>query len=148
MPDSELDGKGKHMIWGRDESEWLELAAVTPGFLGERAKMNRLTSYTELNAVLVRRTGAKPFDFSSDRDRAAVGALLGQVAREHQNDVGALLSAIVIHLNGNDAGTGFYRLAVDLGLLAPTTTADQRLAFWSGQVRSTLSTHAMGGAGD
>ena len=124
------------MIWGREESEWDELAAATTDFLVDRAKLERKTSYTELNSVLARRTGARRFDFEQEADRAAIGALLGQVAREQLPDVGALISAIVIYLNANDAGTGFYRLAEGLNLLPTGANADQRLKSWIAQLNA------------
>lgn len=130
------------MIWGRDESEWNELVYVTTEFLAEQARLQRTTTYTELNSVLQRRTGAHPFDFSKDGDRAAMGALLGEVARAQLPTVGALISSIVLYLNENDAGGGFYRLATDLKLLPPQPTADQRLVFWSSQMATTYAHYA------
>jgi hypothetical protein len=37
-------------------------------------------------------------------------------------------------LDRNDAGPGFYALATDLGLLPNTATAEDKEAFWAGQV--------------
>ncbi len=125
------------MIWGREEMEWVELVDATTEFLADQARMQRTTSYTELNAVMHGRTGARPFDFAKDRERAAMGALLGEVARRQLAEVGALVSAIVLYLNENDAGTGFYRLASDLKLLGPKPSADQKLVFWTSQVKAT-----------
>ena len=130
------------MIWGREESEWAELVDATTEFLGERARLGRTTSYTELNAALHRRTGARPFDFGKDSERAAMGALLGEVARRQLPVVGALISSIVLYLNENDAGSGFYRLAADLNLLTPKPTADQKLVFWAKQVEVTHQHYA------
>lgn len=45
-----------------------------------------------------------------------------------------MLSAIVAYLDRNDAGPGFYALATDLGLLPNTATAEDKEAFWAGQV--------------
>jgi len=50
-------------------------------FLVERAVMQRTTSYTELNAALVNRTGTAGFNLNFDADRAAIGELLGQNLR-------------------------------------------------------------------
>jgi hypothetical protein len=47
-----------------------------------------------------------------------------------------MLSALVIYLNGNDAGPGFYELASDMGLLTPKPSASQRDAFWTEQVKA------------
>jgi hypothetical protein len=49
-------------LFGRNEIAWDELAAVGEAFLIERARLARLTSYSELNATLTRRTGLAGFD--------------------------------------------------------------------------------------
>jgi hypothetical protein len=118
------------------------LIDATNAFLAERAQLGRTTSYTELNTVLHGPIGARPFDFAKDSERAAMGALLGAVAQEQLPVVGALVSSIVLYLNDNDAGSGFYRLAIDLNLLTPKPTPDQRLAFWAGQVKATYEYYA------
>lgn len=64
-----------------------------------------------------------------------MGALLGEVAQQKYGEIGAMLSAITIYLNENDAGPGFYRLASHMGLLTPKPSAEQRLAFWLTEVR-------------
>lgn len=120
--------------FGRDDSEWDDLVDETGTFLADQARLGRLTTYTELNTVLTRRKGYRPFDFSSDRDRAAVGELLGQVTERELPRVGAMLSAIVVYLNANDAGPGFYRFAEHKGLLRHNASASERDAFWAGQV--------------
>ncbi len=48
-----------------------------------------------------------------------------------------MISSIVIYLGENDAGPGFYKLAEEYGLLRWGASADQRLAFWSGEVAAT-----------
>ncbi|GGB26278.1 hypothetical protein GCM10011492_15610 [Flexivirga endophytica] len=130
------------MPWGREESEWSELLHATAQFLAEQARLRRTTSYTELNAVLQQRTGAHGFDFDSDQGRAAMGALLGEVATVKLPEVGALVSSIVVYLRENDAGTGFFRLASSLGLLTPRPSGDQRLDFWANQVKATYDYYA------
>jgi hypothetical protein len=52
------------VFYRRDDLVWDELARVGLDFLVERARLGKLTSYTELNATLVRRTGLPGFDFS------------------------------------------------------------------------------------
>lgn len=123
-------------MYGRDELEWDELTTQAVRFLSEQARLERLTSYTELNTVLARRTGYSPFDFGSDRDRAAMGQLLGDCVDRTFPEINAMISSIVIYLNANDAGPGFYRLAVQKGLLSPKPSVYARDAFWSSQVRA------------
>lgn len=50
---------GKAMTFGRDEADWDVLASEGEEFLIERARLGRLTSYTELNTALERRTGIR-----------------------------------------------------------------------------------------
>ena len=122
---------------GRYEQEWDQLIQAGHQFLLERAKAQRTTSYTELNAVLRRRTGLREFDFSHAEERAAIGDLLGQiVARDQEQYPHQMISALVIYLNANDAGTGFYQLAQDLNLLTKKPSADHKLKFWSDQVKA------------
>ncbi|GAA3620257.1 hypothetical protein GCM10022199_25900 [Marihabitans asiaticum] len=130
------------MKWGREESEWQELVDTTAEFLADQARLGRLTSYTEVNAVLHRRTGLRPFDFGQDGERAALGDLLGEVATAKLPEVGALVSSIVVYLGQNDAGPGFFSLATFLDLLTPKPTADQKLAFWTNQVKKTHEYYA------
>ncbi len=123
-------------IHGWPDDDWDTLVSETRRFLIERAKLERSTSYTELNATLKERTGLACFDFARAEDRANMGHLVGEVSR---NAVGAgypMLSAIVIYLNENDAGSGFYQLAQDLGLLKVSPSAQAKLEFWVEQVKS------------
>jgi hypothetical protein len=130
------------MKWGREEEDWAELVDATADFLAQQAHLGRTTTYSEVNTILQQRTGLRRFDFGSDGDRAAMGALLGEVAVGRLSEVGALVSSIVIYLNENDAGTGFYRLAQSLGMLPSKVNADQRLAFWADQVTRTHAYYA------
>lgn len=128
---------GESVAYGRDQGEWDLLAQVGEHFLIERARLGRLTSYTELNATLVRRTGLRPFDFGMQAERAAMGHLLGLVVQERNRPVTHLMiSALVIYLDGNDAGSGFYKLAQDLGELPPGALSSQiKDQFWTDQVK-------------
>ena len=122
------------MPWGRDDQDWDALLAATESFLIEQAKFKRTTTYTELNATVARRTGLRPFDFTQESERAAVGDLLGTIAVKLLPDIGALISSLVQYIDANDAGSGFYRLAADQDMLTPKPTADQRMIFWVSQV--------------
>jgi hypothetical protein len=54
--------------------------------------------------TVARRTGLRPFNFDLSSERNAMGHLLGQISTESVREHGVMLSAIVIHLNENDAG--------------------------------------------
>lgn len=120
--------------YGRSEAEWDELTEVGRRFLVERARMGRTTTYTEVNQVLVQRTDLSGFDFDHESERAAVGHLLYRIVGAERPESGHMISAIVIYLNENDAGPGYYSYAEQLGLLPPPASADERLAFWSSEV--------------
>lgn len=120
-------------MYGRSDDEWDQIVADTVEFLQDQARLRRIVSYSEVNSALARR-GHVPFDFATERDREAVGAILGDVSRRTVADSNVMLSAIVAYIDRNDAGPGFYKLAMVLGLLANTATADDKLAFWTAQV--------------
>jgi hypothetical protein len=122
-------------LYGRDELAWDHLAGAGLAFLIERGRLQKLTSYTELNATLVRRTGLPGFDFSRADERAAMGHLLYLIVEQNRPTTGLMISALVTYLDANDAGTGFYAFAQDLGLLSRKATAQERLDFWVGQVK-------------
>lgn len=131
------------MIYGRSERDWDTLETSGGQFLEERARLGLTTSYTEMNTVLIRRTGLIGFDFDREEERAAMGYLLGRISRAMYDDVGALMSSLVQYLNENDAGPGFFALAHDLGILPSGANSDDRLAFWATQV-ATVHDHFAG----
>ncbi|WP_159448506.1 hypothetical protein [Demequina sp. NBRC 110052] len=108
-------------------------------FIASQATLQRQTSYTELSAVLARRTGLRHLSFALDRDRAAMGELLGSVARRSFDDRDAVLSSIVLYLNENDAGSGLYALAIELGLLDTSWPKQRRWELWVQHVAKTHS---------
>lgn len=57
---------------GRAEVEWDLLVEAGRRFLIERAKLGKVTTYTELNATLVRRMGCRAFDFERAAERAVL----------------------------------------------------------------------------
>jgi hypothetical protein len=126
------------MAFGRDQADWDLLAEAAEVFLVERARLGRLTSYTELNFALEGRTDLRRFDFGLQADRTAMGHLLGLVVVERNRPVtGLMISALVIYLGGNDAGPGFYKLAQDLGELSPGALSPRvKEEFWVGQVKA------------
>ena len=101
----------------------------------ETARSGAYSSYTQVSDELAQRTGFRRFDFSDPGDRSAMGHLLARVAERDLPATGLLLTAIVLYLNGNDAGGGFYTLAAAKGLLPPKASADERLKFWLDQVK-------------
>lgn len=121
-------------IHGWPDDDWDILVSETRRYLIERARLKRSTSYTELNATLKERTGLACFDFARAEDRATMGHLLGRVSRDAVSEGKPMLSSIVIYLNENDAGSGFYKLAEELALLDTGSSADAKLDFWVQQM--------------
>jgi hypothetical protein len=82
--------------------------------------------------------GDRRFDFESQADRAAMGHLLGLIVTERNRpQTGLMLSALVLYIDGNDAGPGFYKLAQELGELPPGTLSPRtKENFWIGQIKS------------
>ncbi len=133
-------------LFGRAHADWEQLAETGEAFLIERACLARLTSYTDMNAALEHRTGLRRFEFDLQAERAAMGHLLGMIVRRNRPVTGLMISALVIYLDGNDAGTGFYRLAQDLGeLRRGSLTAGEREQFWIRQVKALYAHYQDGG---
>lgn len=124
--------EGVHIgvMYGRDDATWSQLTEAGQAFLIERARLRRTTSYTELNTTLERRTGLPGFDFTHADERAAMGHLLYLIVMRDWPQTRLMLSALVLYLNGNDPGTGFYALAQELEMLPPRASAEKKEKFW------------------
>lgn len=129
-------------LYGRDDLAWDELARAGLEFLLERARLEKFTSCTEFNATLIRRTGLPGFDFSRADERAAMGHLLYLIVELNRPETGLMISALVSYLDANDAGSGFYAYAQDLGMLQRNASAMRKLEFWSGQVKGLYEYYA------
>jgi len=116
--------------YGRTGAEWDALEAAGWEFLIGQARLSRTTSYTEMNKVLACRTGIRDFDFDLDGERHAMGELLGQLSERSFNQAQLLISVLVQYLNANDAGPGFYDLAMRKHLLRPRSSRNEKLTFW------------------
>lgn len=129
-------------MYGRSNEAWDQLVSVGLKFLVERAQLCKVTTYTEMNFVLTRRTGLPGFDFEQTDERAAMGHLLGLIVERDYPESRLMISALVHYLGANDAGPGFYTLAQQLGLLPKGSSATAKLEFWIGQVNSLHELHA------
>ncbi len=121
-------------MYSRSDDDWDQLVDAGSKFLVERAQLRKVTTYTEMNSVLARRTGLPGFDFDRADDRAAMGHLLGLIVDRDYAKSGLMISALVHYLGANDAGPGFYVLAQQLGMLPKGSSAMAKLEFWIGQV--------------
>lgn len=123
-------------LYGRDDETWDRLTEAGLEFLIERARLGRPTSYTELNATLMGRTGIPGFEFEHAGERAAIGHLLGLIVKKNYPTTGLMISAMVNYLGANDAGPGFYTYARELGLLPAGASPSAKLEFWVKQVNA------------
>lgn len=131
--------------YGRQDDEWQALVRAGKNFLQQRAGLGRDTSYTEMSATLARRTGYPAFDFSQQVERAGMGYLLGRIVTETYGSVGAMLSSLVIYLDANDAGPGFYQLAQEMGILKKGASKLAKEKFWVEQMNASIAFLRSGG---
>jgi hypothetical protein len=131
-------------MFGREDYEWGALVREGLPFLRERARLERLTSYTEFNTIVTPRAGVRSFDFDLDAERAGLGHALGLIVEADRQQTGTelMISALVNYLDSNNPGPGFFRFARELGLLRMTTTEDDELVFWQGQVKDLYARYA------
>nr|WP_182633782.1 hypothetical protein [Dietzia sp. DQ11-71] len=120
--------------YGISDDDWERQIEVAIRYLKRVAGLRRVTSYTELNREISEKTGLARFDFTHPEGRNAMSELLGEVVERTVDELGAMLSAVVLYIDENDAGPGFYSLAVDLGRLPADATSDQRIRQWSEEV--------------
>lgn len=80
--------------------------------------------------------GGEPFEFNewSNLERAIIGDFLGKVAADSYQQGRFLASALVIGVNSNGPGEGFYALAKEAGLLR-SSSETARLQFWLEHVK-------------
>lgn len=127
-------------MFGIAENEWERWVEGVTAFLNERVRLRRQTSYTEVNVVVSDRQGVELLDFSNSAHRSGMSHILRQVVLQDQEVTGSdrMLTALVIYLDENGPGPGFYELAVELGLLRRGANDDQKTVFWTGTVTALI----------
>lgn len=94
--------------FGFDETEWAEAKDEAKAALQDRAKDRGTMTYSEL----VNRLNA----ISIDPHDLRLGNLLAEISTEEDAAGRGMLSAIVVHKNGDmQPGKGFFDLALSLG---------------------------------
>lgn len=132
----------------RTAEQFDELVDETCRFLADIARAKRLTSYTELNTVLAQRTGQPAFDFAQAAERSRIALVLRDAClREIEKGGRYMLTSIVTYLGANDAGPGFFALAVELGdkldrPLRERASKDAKLTFWVEQTQAVFDAYA------
>lgn len=126
------------MRYGRTIEQWQELVDAASESLKRTAKLRRDTNYTALNHEICRATGQSAFDFTNAADRAAMGDLLGDVVDATYDEHQVMLSALVMYIDENRPGPGFYNLAVLRGILDADATPTQKEEVWIEQFNRAL----------
>jgi hypothetical protein len=67
---------------------------------------------------------------------ASLGHLLYLIVEQNRPSTNLMVSALVTYLDANDAGTGFYAFANELGLLPRDAPSQVKFEFWVGQVQA------------
>ncbi|MFI5708997.1 hypothetical protein [Kribbella sp. NPDC051620] len=131
---SVVSSRGRDVRYGRDDETWDRMVEEGTLYLEDVARDADLTSYSALNAELVHGPGCRPFDFEQAADRAAVGYLLGRIVDHNYSRIGLMLSALVRHIDANEAGPGFSQLAQQMNLLDKNASRAAKREFWIGHV--------------
>ena len=71
---------------------------------------------------------------------AQAGQLLGEICERMQQQGKPMLGALVINLQKEMPGDGFFKLAVAMGRLRAGATEDEKLAFWKSEVKAIYAT--------
>lgn len=119
--------------FGYTREQWESLVKEGHDFLCERARLGRLTTYTEFCAVVSQRGTGTFIDVGAFGALTALLIEIGGVAMAETN--GALITGLITGLNSNIPGDGFFAWAQTLGKFpdaSPTSQAKQ--SFWVGQV--------------
>lgn len=128
-------------IHGRDPGTWQDLVSAAAESLKKTARLGRDTTYTNLNRDISEKTGQPGFDFSSPEGRNAMSDLLGHVVEKTYPEHQVMLSALVMYLNENKPGPGFYHLATTMGLLSREASLEEKDAFWFAQYNKAIEAY-------
>ncbi|MFC8729897.1 hypothetical protein [Streptomyces bacillaris] len=82
---------------GQSDGAWEQLTDAGLKFLVEQGRLHKVTTYTKMNFVLARRTGLPSFDFEQAGERAAMGYLLGAIAKQNCPKSWLMIS-VLVHL--------------------------------------------------
>ena len=123
-------------MFGFDPRQWDRARAQVCEVLVAQARLGEYISYSEL----VSRISAIHLDLDTEKDRASLGRLLGDVSEKtHAQSIGMLSAMAVLKEAGSPLspgpGSGFYELAKTLGY----RFTDRRL-FWAEQFQR-VTTH-------
>ncbi|MCL5111112.1 MAG: hypothetical protein M1401_20030 [Chloroflexi bacterium] len=98
----------------------------------ETARNQSLVNYGEIAPLA-------GLDLDSQEDRNTLGRLLGEISTFEHSQRRPMLSAVVVYLDANAPGPGFYKLARELGLLAGHDPVSE-LEFYIRELRSVYAT--------
>ena len=116
-------------MFGFDPEKWKRARAEVLAVLVERAQMGLPINYSDL----ANRVSAIHLDIGIQKDRTALGWLLGDVSRETDDQQIGMLSALAVLKAENLPAPPFFRLARELGY-----RFTDREKFWIGQCRRVM----------
>ena len=98
-------------MFGFDPRQWERARAQVHEVLVARAREGEPITYSDL----VERIGTIALDMNMEKDRAALGRLLGDVSMQTHKERVGMLSVMAILKNENMPAPGFFKLAKELG---------------------------------
>ena len=116
-------------MFGFDSQNWQRARQQVFEVLVDQARRCELISYSDL----VEQIDAIDLEMSSDKDRGALGWLLGDVSRETDETGIGMLSAMAVLKDRNVPAFGFYDLARQLGY-----EFDDPELFWANQYEQVI----------
>ena len=120
-------------MYGFDSQQWQVARDQVYQVLVQQARTYTPITYSDL----VERIHAITLDLGTDRDRGALGWLLGDVSTEsHEQGIG-MLSAIAVLKDSRMPAFGFYELAINLGY-----EFDDQGIFWGEQFEKVTAYYA------
>jgi hypothetical protein len=97
--------------------------------LVQLAKNEELTFYSKIAPLL-------NLSMDNEDDRDKIAQLLGEIAKNENQQNRPMLTALVIHKgNDNNPGEGFFSIAKELNLYDGSRDQLDRVTFWVNQVR-------------
>ena len=116
--------------FGFSHDDWVHAREQVLQLLVKAAQQGTIIYYSDI----VEEVGAIQLDMNLDKDRGALGRLLGEISERTYRDGIGMLSAVAVSQSTDRPSNGFYRLAVELGC-----EVGDRDAFWVDQYNGVTS---------
>ena len=117
-------------VFGFEINRWALAREQTREALIRSARAEQPVYYSDL-AVQI---NAIRLDLGTEKDRAALGRLLGEISKETDEEGKGMLSAMAISKDGSMPTYGFFNLAKELGY-----EVGDKTEFWIGQYNKVIA---------